>query len=178
MPDFLDALALPIERTARLTILHPVTFEPLKDEHGNVGWIDTLSFESQPAHEHRLARDNAIRRLGRDFDAAEDWRDLGEMYAKLTVGWHLVSLTGRALHLPCDFPTATTIFTAPATRWLRLLVQAHLGTRGNFFPLAGSPTSGDGPSANGGSTSEPGAAAPDAATTSLPPSTPPDHPAP
>ena len=96
MPDIFDTLALPIARTAKFMLVHPVSREPLLDEAGQQGWIELLSWESEKAQEHRLARDNVLRKLGRDFTAEEEWADMGQMLAKLTVGWHLVGLDGRA----------------------------------------------------------------------------------
>ena len=67
MPDIFDTLALPIERTAKFMLVHPISREPLKDESGTQGWIELLSWESEKAQEHRLARDNLLRKQGRDF---------------------------------------------------------------------------------------------------------------
>jgi hypothetical protein len=149
-------------------LLHGVTFEPLRDEAGEQGWIETLSLESEEAQAHRLWRDDEERKLGRYFNAAEEWKVAGELFAKLTKDWHLVGLDGRALAIPCTYDAAVQLYTHTATRWLRQQVQNHIQTRSNFFPLAGSMPSASGHGISGGSTSPSSEAAPDAPSTSEP----------
>lgn len=153
MPDIFDTLALPTDRSARLMLIHPVTRAPLVDEAGQQGWVELLSWESEEAQAHRFARDNAMRKLGRDFTAEEEWDDMGKMLARLTKAWHLVGLDGRALSVPCSFDLAVGAYNATGLRWLRNLAIAFLNTSGNFFPLAGSTNSKRTPDMNSGSTS-------------------------
>lgn len=84
MPAIFGTLALPTDRSARLMLIHPVTRAPLTDEAGEPGWIELYSWQSEQAQAHRLARDNAQRKLGRDFTAEEEWEDMGQMLARLT----------------------------------------------------------------------------------------------
>lgn len=152
MPDVFAGLALPIERTAKFMLVHPVSREPLKDEAGAQGWIELLSWESEKAQEHRLARDNLLRKQGRDFTAEEEWNDMGQMLAKLTVAWHLVGLDGRAIAAPCTYDLAVGAYNATGLRWLRNATMAFLNTTRHFFPLDGSPNSEPTPDTNSGST--------------------------
>ncbi len=138
MPAIFDTLALPTDRSARLLLIHPVTRAPLTDEAGEQGWIEFYSWESEQAQAHRLARDNAQRKLGREFTAEEEWEDMGQMLARLTRAWHLVGLDGRAIAAPCSFDLAAGAYNATGLRWLRNAAIAFLNVTGNFFPLAGS----------------------------------------
>ena len=138
MPAIFDTLALPTDRSARLLLIHPVTRPPLTDEAGEQGWIELYSWESEQAQAHRLARDNAQRKLGREFTAEEEWEDMGQMLARLTKAWHLVGLDGRAIAAPCSFDLAAGAYNATGLRWLRNAAIAFLNVSGNFFPLAGS----------------------------------------
>jgi hypothetical protein len=138
MPAIFDTLALPTDRSARLLLIHPVTRASLTDEAGEQGWIELYSWESELAQAHRLARDNAQRKLGREFTAEEEWEDMGQMLARLTKAWHLVGLDGRAIAAPCSFDLAAGAFNATGLRWLRNAAIAFLNVSGNFFPLAGS----------------------------------------
>ncbi|MBR0679460.1 hypothetical protein GXW74_03090 [Roseomonas eburnea] len=138
MPAIFDTLALPTDRSAKLMLIHPVTRAPLTDEAGEQGWIELYSWESEQAQAHRLARDNAQRKLGREFTAEEEWEDMGQMLARLTKAWHLVGLDGRAIAAPCSFDLAAGAFNATGLRWLRNAAIAFLNVSGNFFPLAGS----------------------------------------
>lgn len=152
MPDVFGTLALPIERTAKFMLVHPISREPLKDEAGAQGWIELLSWESEKAQEHRLARDNLLRKQGRDFTAEEEWADMSQMLAKLTVGWHLVGLDGRAIAAPCTYDLAVGAYNATGLRWLRNATMAFLNTTRHFFPLDGSPPSVPTPDTSSGST--------------------------
>jgi len=152
MPDIFDTLALPIERTAKFMLVHPISREPLNDESGAQGWIELLSWESEKAQEHRLARDNLLRKQGRDFTAEEEWADMSQMLAKLTVGWHLVGLDGRAIAAPCTYDLAVGAYNATGLRWLRNATMAFLNTTRHFFPLDGSTPSAPTPDTNSGST--------------------------
>ena len=138
MPAIFDTLALPTDRSAKLMLIHPVTRAPLLDEAGEQGWIELYSWESEQAQAHRLARDSAQRKLGREFTAEEEWEDMGQMLARLTKAWHLVGLDGRAIAAPCSFDLAAGAYNATGLRWLRNAAIAFLNVSGNFFPLAGS----------------------------------------
>jgi hypothetical protein len=138
MPAIFDTLALPTDRSAKLMLIHPVTRAPLTDEAHEQGWIELYSWESEQAQAHRLARDNAQRKLGREFTAEEEWEDMGQMLARLTKAWHLVGLDGRAIAAPCSFDLAAGAYNATGLRWLRNAAIAFLNVSGNFFPLVGS----------------------------------------
>ena len=130
MPTIFDTLALPTDRSARLLLIHPVTRAPLTDEAGEQGLIELYSWESEQAQAHRLARDNAQRKLGREFTAEEEWEDMGQMLARLTKAWHLVGLDGRAIAAPCSFDLAAGAYNATGLRWLRVLGVGRAVARG------------------------------------------------
>jgi len=134
MPGLFDDLALPADLSAKFYPTRPGTGRRIADEAGEMCWIELLGWNSRAAQDHRFAREEKLRRTGRLPSPQEDYDDLGEMLARLTVGWQLVAPTGQRIDAVCDFTTARSLWNNPDLRWLRTQAVAFLDAEGNFIP--------------------------------------------
>ena len=130
-------LALAVDAPARMTILHPVTRQPLRDSAGEEAWIDLLSADSAAARAHdRATIDAQIRAAGRRRSSEQMDAELTEKLAKLTTGWRLLTLDGDALDVPFSIADARTLYALPELMWLRGQVAEFVADLGNFRPAA------------------------------------------
>lgn len=129
------ALALPIDEPGRMTIMHPVTGQPLRDADGAEGYLDLLSNDSLKAQAfdrklttQRLARRNRATTLTAEEIDAEST----DRFAALTAGWYLVGLDGAPIAVDFTEAAARELYAAPAMLWLREQVAAWQANRANF----------------------------------------------
>lgn len=146
-------LGLATEAASRMTIMHPVTGQPLRrkeaDEKGKLvekeeAFLDLLSRDSKAARQHdRLVADKQLRSRGRRLTAEELEGDRLERLAKLTRGWRLVTLDGAPLEVPFSEATARELYAEPTMAWLRDQAQTWVDDLGNYAaePSKGSSTS-------------------------------------
>ena len=142
MPQPFAGLGLQIDKPGRCELLHPVTRLPLAIREGApdaegepvVGraYIDVLSWHSKPAQAHRFLVQDRLRRERRDLTPEEEFDDMGEMLARMTVGWRLCDLHGNPIDVPCTFDMARELYNGLETRWLRNQVLEFVNNEGNF----------------------------------------------
>lgn len=153
MPSPIAGLCLDISKPGRCYLLHPVTSLPLtvidrvedpeavggfREVPGEQAYVDILSYDSEPAQEHRFARADREFRSGPIVPGSRaDWEENGRQLAKMVTGWLLVDLHGRKLDVPCIYDLAEGLFNSSQTRWLRNQVQYFVANPGNF-PAASS----------------------------------------
>lgn len=132
-----SGLLLPADTAQRLTLIHPVTRTVLKDKAGNEAWLDVLSSDSKK-YRTVLAtfreRDRKSR-LNRDLSDDEVMARSAEAYAAITVGWHLCTLDGDPIDVPCTPENARELYEimAETAPWLREQIEAFIFNRGNFY---------------------------------------------
>ncbi len=127
------ALALEVEKPARMTIVHPVTREPLKDGEGNEAYIDLHSGDSAVAR--RQQQSIQRRRLasrGRKVTLEEIESDALDFLAALAASWRLVGLDGSAIDVPFSTTNARELFGESSMAWLREQVDEFSADRANF----------------------------------------------
>lgn len=151
MPSPFEGLSLDTRAKSTLYLVHPVTRLPITDATGQKkASITLLSWDSDEAQTHRIARDNKERQLGRPLTAEEDWIDMGQMLARMTVEWTLVGLDKRVLDVPCTYDLAAEAYNSLGLRWVRNQVLAHLNANVAHLPLAGSTDSDPGDDTSSG----------------------------
>lgn len=127
-------MALEVDKPERMTIVHPGTRQPLRDEKGNEAFIDLHSGDSDVARKHGRAVAN--RRLGMrgrvKLTAQELEADAAELLSALTAGWLLLDLTGQPIEVEFSRENARELFTEPGLAWLREQVDEFVADRGNF----------------------------------------------
>lgn len=138
-------MALPVDKPARMTILHPIANEPMADTAGGPAYIDLYSADSDRARSYnRKVSQRRLDMRGRAvITAASLESENYGLLAELTAGWHLVGLDGEKMDLPFTTQNARDLYTDAGMSWLREQIDAFAGARGNFLK----------PSANGSSTS-------------------------
>ena len=130
-------LALAVDAPARMTILHPVTRQPLRDSAGEEAWIDLLSADSAAARAHDRAITDALIRAGARRRSAEQMdAELTDKLAKLTTGWRLLTLDGEPIDVPFSVASAREMYALPELAWLRGQVMQFVDDLGNFRPAA------------------------------------------
>lgn len=134
-----DALELDVDAPSRMTIVHPITKQPLRDANGNEAYIDLRSPDSEEArkYERKLTNERlALARKSR-FSAitAEqlEAEQVGRL-ANLTVGWRLLALDGSPLDIEFSSSNARELYENRHMAWLRSQVEAHLDDTTNFMP--------------------------------------------
>src|SRR4029077_1406550 len=129
-----SGLELEVETPFRLTLIHPVTRQPMRDADGNQAYIDHYSADSEIARKHQ--RNVQRRRLamrGRMKITPEELEgEAVEILAALTAGWHLVDLKGNVIDLPFNQDNARELYANPAVSWLREQIDESTADRANF----------------------------------------------
>lgn len=137
MPDPFEGLALATEEARRMTIVHPVTQQPLRDAEGGEAWIALYANDSEVARRHN--RSVAQRRTGhRARITGQDDLD-AELAAKLaaqTADWRLLTLDGEPLVVACTTANARALFAAAPMCWLRDQALVFVDDRANFAPAS------------------------------------------
>lgn len=129
------ALALEVEAPSRMTIVHPVTRQPLRvEDTGNEAWIDLYSDDSEVARKHQRAiTRKRLAMKGRGKLTPEELEaEQVELLVSLTAGWNLIGLDGQPIDIPFSPENARELYQSNALAWIREQVDAHAGDRGNF----------------------------------------------
>jgi hypothetical protein len=132
-------LGMAVDAPSRLYLLHPVTRRPLVNaETDEPAWIDLVSSVGQIGRAHeRAVTDKQIKMRGRRMTAEDMETDYTDKLAKLTRGWHLVTLTGEPLDVEYSPAAARELYSLPELAWLREQVGEFVADLGNF-PTAAS----------------------------------------
>lgn len=128
-----DALALPVDTPARMTICHPHTLKPLADKAGNPAYIDFLSTDSEVC----IAYDRkAIEERAANIRAKTSPADLFEAgcrrMAHLARGWHLVDFDGNVIDATFSESAAYELLSNHRMKWLQDQAAIFHGDRANF----------------------------------------------
>jgi hypothetical protein len=145
-----SGLGVPVDKPSRMTIMHPVTGEPVLDKDKKPAWIEVYSADSDRAKAYN--RKTTQRRLdmrGRNVVSAVALENDGNgLLAELTVGWHLVDLaSSEIIDVPFSTQNARELYSEPEMTWLREQVDTFAGARGNFLKPSAK-GSGDSPNTN------------------------------
>lgn len=127
-------LGIAVDKPARMTILHPITRQPIKDGDGKEAYVDLYSSDSEAARKHQRAVTKgrlALRDRGK-VTAEQIEAENNGLYAALTAGWYLVSLAGMPIDVPCTADNATELYADPEQAWLREQVDSFVVDRSNF----------------------------------------------
>jgi hypothetical protein len=127
-------LSLPVDTTAKMMILHPLTQQPLADKNGNEAFIELFSKDSQRARAfNRNATQRKLDMRGRaTVSVVSIENENFGLAAELTKGWMLVDLAGQVIDVDCTTVNARELYADPSMTWLYEQVDAFTGARGNF----------------------------------------------
>ena len=139
-----DALALPVDTPARMTICHPHTLKPLYLRDGNVitsehAYLDLLSTDSEAAvaYDRKLIEEHAANPMRARNSPADLFEAGCRRLAHLTRGWRLVDFDGNPIDVPFSEPNAVELYSNHRMTWLREQALMFLADRANF-PLRSS----------------------------------------
>jgi hypothetical protein len=133
-------LEIPVDKPARMTLIHPVTRQPLrdrksKDKEGQVAYIELHSTDSDAFRRH-LREVNRRKSLPQGRVATttpeQDEAEALEILAALTTGWYLVGLDGEHIDVPFNTENAKDLYAATSLAWIREQVNAFAVERANF----------------------------------------------
>jgi hypothetical protein len=129
-----SGLELEVEAPFRLTLLHPVTRQPMRNGDGKNAYIDHYSADSEIARKHqrtvqrrRLAMRGRLKITPEELEA-----EAVDILAALTVGWYLVDLKGNVIDLEFSQDNARELYSNPAVGWLREQIDESTADRANF----------------------------------------------
>lgn len=128
------ALELETDKPSRMSIVHPVSRQPLRDAEGKEGYIELYSADSDVARKHHRniqRRRLAMRGRGKLTPEELDAENI-ELLAALTTGWYLLDLAGNLVDVPCNAENAREIYGNNKIAWLREQVDEYAVDRGNF----------------------------------------------
>lgn len=137
----IEGLKIPVDQPGRMIIVDPFSGQPLRDEEGNVAFIDLLSNDSDKARRFDLRRRNdELDRLSKNPSGSAKIEDTiaenQERLASLTVGWHLVTLAGRAIDLPFSVDAALAIYRHTELPYIYEQALRFQARRANFAPAS------------------------------------------
>jgi hypothetical protein len=129
-----SGLELEVNAPFRLTLVHPVTRQPMRDEEGNPAYVDHYSADSEIARKHqRVLQRRRLAMRGRIKITPEELEgEAVEILAALTAGWHLVDLKGNVIDLPFSQENARELYSNSAVSWLREQIDESTADRANF----------------------------------------------
>jgi hypothetical protein len=129
-----SGLELEVEAPYRLTLLHPVTRQPMRNGDGKNAYIDHYSADSEIARKmqrtvqrRRLAMRGRLKITPEELEA-----EAVDILAALTAGWYLVDLKGNVIDLEFSQDHARELYSDPAISWLREQLDESAADRGNF----------------------------------------------
>lgn len=133
MSEF-SGLELEIEKPYRLTLVHPVTRQPLRDEEGKEAYIDHYSSDSEIARKHQraIARRRLAMRGRAKITPEELEAEATDLFVALTAGWYLVDLRGKKIDVPFSQESARRLYSNSAVGWIREQVDESTADRANF----------------------------------------------
>ena len=116
-----------------MVIINPVTKAPVLDKDKAEAYIELMSFDSAAARAHdRKTQDANLKLSGRTPTREENESRFVEKLVAITKSWHLVSLTGAPMDVPCTAALAEAIYSDDAFMWLKTQVVQHCLDLGNF----------------------------------------------
>jgi hypothetical protein len=129
-----SGLELEVDRSSRMTIMHPTTNMPLRDKDGCDAWIELYSNDSTIArrHERAIRQRRLSMRIPGKITADEIEASAVELLAALTRDWRLLDLSGVPIDQPFSIEAARQLYSNPALLWLREQVDAFVSDRANF----------------------------------------------
>ena len=129
-----SGLELEVDAPFRMTLVHPFTRQPMRDQEGNPAYIDHYSSDSEIARKHqRAVQRRRLNMRGRMKITPEELEaEAIEILAALTAGWHLVDLKGNLIDLPFSQDNARELYSNPAVGWLREQIDESTADRANF----------------------------------------------
>lgn len=129
-----DGIGVDPEIPFRVLLIPPGRQTPLIDEDGQPAYIDVLSQDSAAAKRQQRANfDNRVRNRMTSVTAELLEREAVDELAAAAAGWHLVSLAGKALDVPCTSDNARDLFADPRHGWIYRLVTGARANEANFF---------------------------------------------
>lgn len=135
MMDKFAGLALQVDATSRMTIINPVTRQPLRSADGEEAWVDLLAASGKIGAAHdRAVTDRQLRTRGARYTAEQAEADTVEKLSKLTRGWRLVSLDGQFLDIAFNAADARELYSTPELAWLTQQVAEYVTDLGNYRP--------------------------------------------
>lgn len=147
MSNKFAGLGVAVDAPARMTIVHPVTGQPLRllgldgEPTGEAAWIDLISADSAAARQHqREAQNRRLRARARSITAETIEADGTDLLAVLTRGWALATLDGTPIDVPCTPENARELYATPELAWLRRQVDEFVADLGNFPAKTTSPS--------------------------------------
>lgn len=131
----LDALAIDISNAVPVTILHPKTRQPLRDETGKESYISVVSLDSPEVQRvQKAALNKRLKMRGRVTMTADELEaERAETLIAATKAWHLVSQDGKALNVALDEATARVLYSDPRFAWIKEQVSEALDDRATFL---------------------------------------------
>ena len=129
-----SGLALNVGAASRMTLLNPITRQPIRDSKGNEAWIDLHSASAAIGRKHdRDMTDKQIKMQRRRLSAEEIEADFIEKLSKLTAAWFLVNMyDGSPIDLECTQANARELYSDPDIPWIREQVAEFIQDLGNF----------------------------------------------
>lgn len=124
------------EQSARMTIQHPVTLEPLVNKVTKEEcWIEMMPLNGERGQAiDRQITDRQLRRRVQRLTAKDVEANATERLAHITLGWSICNLDGEPIRTPFTPETAMEVYSE--VRWLRDQVATFAADLGNFQPTS------------------------------------------
>ncbi len=131
----LDALAIDVTQSVKVSLLNPKTRQPIRDADGNEAYIELVSLDSpEVLAVQKVAKNKRLKARGRVTMTADELdAELAETLIAATKSWNLISLDGKALNVELTPITARTVYTDARFAWIREQVSEALDDRATFL---------------------------------------------
>lgn len=131
----LDALAIDVTQTVKVSLLNPKTRQPIRDVDGNESYIELVSLDSpEVLAVQKAAINKRLKMRGRATVTADEIEaERAETLIAATKTWNLISLDGKPLNVELTPVTARTVYTDARFAWIREQVNEALDDRATFL---------------------------------------------
>lgn len=129
------SLLLEVDKPERMTLVHPITKQPLRDEAGTEAFISLYSADSEVARKHQrtVGKRRLAMRRGAKPTIEEIEAEQVELLAVLTADWYLLGWRdSQPLSEPFSLENARELYGLAGATWIREQVDDWLGDRANF----------------------------------------------
>jgi len=135
-----SGLGINVSTGVKMTILHPVTMEAIKDKDGKEAYLELLSDDSRQALQavRKLSKKSfAKQRRRNDQKVEEAVDDLIESQVEKIVscltGWYIVDFKGNPVDVPFSEDSAREFLSDPELAWVRNQALVFVADAGNFI---------------------------------------------
>jgi hypothetical protein len=129
-----DAIALQVDKPSKMTILDPVSQQPIRDAEGKESFIELYSSDSPKGrtHQKNMLRQRLNMRGRGKLTPEQLEAESVDLLVALSVSWYLLTFEGKPLNVEFSQENARELYSSESMAWLREQVDTYTSDRANL----------------------------------------------